>query len=169
MNRKRLRALGIQLPVLPAIVLGGLPGPPDWAPRLARIGLDVVASGADPDTDATLAAAAAAVPYRPIMACGPARLSDGSWIAQGPASDTSLAVDPSCTIVALDGAEPVPNPNDVAATVLPRIADDPSRWWVAAANFAEQSPDRVDEHLTALVEGVQLVRLYLAKQQFSFD
>lgn len=169
MDRERLRGLGIQLPVLPAIVLGGLPGPPDWAPRLARIGLDVVASGADPDTEATLAAAAAAVPYRPVMACGPAPLVGRSWVVQGPESDRSLAVDPSCTIVALDGADPVPNPNDIASTVLPQIADDPSHWWVAAAHLAEESADRVEEHLTALVEGVQLVRLYLAKQQFPLD
>jgi hypothetical protein len=149
-------------------VLGGLPGPPDWAPRLGRIGLDVVASGADPDTDATLAAAAAAVPYRPVMACGEAaQLSGRSWIVQGGrASDNSFAIDSSPTVLAVDGTLSTPDPNDVAATVLPRVADEPSAWWVAAANLVDVPTETVEQYLTALVKGVQLVRLYLAKQQF---
>ena len=54
--------------MLPTIVLGALPGEPDWAARLARIGIDVAASGADEDTHETLAAARAAAPHLPLKA-----------------------------------------------------------------------------------------------------
>ena len=68
MRRDELAALGIQLPVLPAIALGPLPGAPAWAARLARIGLDVAASGAAQDTAETIAAARAAAPHLPLKA-----------------------------------------------------------------------------------------------------
>ena len=67
-RRDDLAALGIQLPVLPTIVLGALPGAPDWSARLASIGLDVTASGADEDTGATLAAARDAAPHLAVKA-----------------------------------------------------------------------------------------------------
>ena len=58
----------MQLPVLPTIVLGALPGGPDWSARLARIGVDVTASGADEDTPETLAAAHEAAPHLALKA-----------------------------------------------------------------------------------------------------
>ncbi len=145
--------------MLPTIVWGGLPGAPEWAERLARIGLDVVTSGADPDTEDTLAAAAAAVPFRPLAAWGTVRCLGRECI-------TAEDIEGAHTVVATRGGAPVPNPNDIAAMLLERVHDNPSVWWVAAADLRETIPAVAEAHLHALVEGVQLVRLYLAKQQF---
>lgn len=164
MRREILAALGIQLPVLPTIVLGGLPGEPEWAPRLERIGLDVVASGAAPDTPDTVAAAAAAVPHRPVKANGavagaPIVECDGS----PPPATYRLHADEVMFGVDADGPQ---DANDVARRVLAVVRDDPSAWWVAASGLRELSAEVAEARLTALVEGVRHVRLYLAKQQF---
>jgi hypothetical protein len=165
MHRDRLAALGIQLPVLPTIVLGGLPGPPDWAPRLERIGLDVVASGADQDTPETFAAAREAVPHRPLKAMGAV---PGAVLAEchDDPPGGAYRVHPREVVVAVDGPDGLDDPNDIARQVLSAVANDPSAWWVAARGLREATRDVVEARLAALVEGVRHVRLYLAKRQF---
>lgn len=165
MRREMLAALGIQLPVLPTIVLGGLPGDPDWAPRLERIGLDVVASGAVLDTSATFALAVDAVPHRPVKAAGAltrALIVDCDGVP--PAGSYRLHADE--IVIAVDASGGPLDANDVAGHVLEVVKDDPSAWWVAAGGLAEISAEDVEARLMALVEGVRHVRLYLAKQQF---
>lgn len=162
MRRDELASLGIQLPVLPTIVIGGLPGEPDWAPRLARIGLDVIASGAAAETPETFAAAVAAVPFRPVKATAPV---PGAVIVEtdGPVPDGVYRLDHVQT-VRVDTA--TCDPSTVARDVLAVVRDDPSRWWVAATDLANLDVDAATARLDALVEGVRQVRLYLAKQQF---
>ncbi len=164
MRRDQLAVLGIQLPVLPTIVLGGLPGTPEWALRLERIGLDVVASGAVSDTTDTYAAAVAAVPHRPVKAMGAvpeARLveCDGT----PPVGSHRLHPD---EIVVIDAADGLEDANDIARFVLGVVADDPSSWWVAASGLAGLTPEMAERRLGAVVDGVRHVRLYLAKRQF---
>lgn len=164
MRREILAALGIQLPVLPTIVLGGLPGEPDWAPRLDRLGLDVVASGAPADTAETFAVAASAVPHRPVKATG---LVEGAGIVEcegaTPAGVYRLHHDE--VVIGID-ATMAPDANDVAERVLGAVGDDPSAWWVGAGGLRKLPQDEAEARLAALVEGVRHVRLYLAKQQF---
>lgn len=164
MRREILAALGIQLPVLPTFVLGGLPGDPEWAPRLERLGLDVVASGAREDTSETFAAAVAAVPHRPVKATGAvagARIVECDGVP--PAGMYRLHLDE--VAIGADAGGPT-DANDVAARILDAVKDDPSAWWVAATGLDELADADAEERLAALVEGVRHVRLYLAKQQF---
>lgn len=165
MRRDQLADLGIQLPVLPTIVLGGLPGNPDWASRLERIGLDVVASGANRDTPQTLTEARRAVPHRPVKATA---IVPGAVLVEcdGEVPVGTLRLHPDEVVVAVDGPGGLADPNDVAAYVLAAVADDPSAWWVAARGLADASEDVAEARLKALVDGVHHVRLYLAKQQF---
>ena len=160
-----LAALGIQLPVLPTIVLGGLPGDPDWASRLERIGLDVVASGALADTPGTFASAVDAVPHRPTKAAG---ALSGALIVEcdGAAPSGSYRLHADEIVIGVVGSGGPLDANDVAGGVLEVVKDDPSAWWVAASGLAGISADDAEVRLTALVEGVRHVRLYLAKQQF---
>ena len=162
MRRSELERMGIQLPVLPTIVLGGLPGRSGWAPRLERLGLDVVASGADEETPETWAGARAAVPHRPAKATG----GDPEALAAAGCRliETSLPVPPGVyrlgpdelVAVGVDGADAaIPDANDVAA-----------RLWAAAARLAVQSARDAERRIIAFVEGVRLARLYLAKEQF---
>lgn len=162
MRRDELASLGIQLPVLPTIVIGGLPGGSRWAARLEGIGLDVVSSGAAEDTSETVAAAVAAVPHRPVKATGAAA---GARIVEcgEPAPDGTYRIDPD-ELVAVDLAPA--DPNAIAREVLAVAADDPSAWWVAATGLADLEPEVAAERLAAMVEGVRQVRLYLAKRQF---
>lgn len=166
MRRDQLASLGIQLPVLPTIVLGGLPGEPDWAGRLERIGLDVVASGAPADSPGTFAGAVAAVPHRPVKAMGAgvpeARLVE----CDGPAGAGRYRVHPDEVVVAVDWAGGAEDANDVAAVILAAVRDEPSAWWVAARGMASAPVSVVEARLEVMVEAVRLVRLYLAKQQF---
>ncbi len=165
MRREILAALGIQLPVLPTIVLSGLPGDPDWASRLERIGLDVVASGAAVDTIETFAAAVAAVPHRRVKANGAV---NGAPIVEcdGVPPPGSYRLHADEIVIGVDGTRGPGDANDVASFVLDIVKDDPSEWWVAAGGLADLPGDEAAERLTALVEGVRHVRLYLAKQQF---
>ena len=160
-----LAAMGIQLPVLPTIVLGGLPGHPEWACRLERIGLDVVASGAVVDTPETFAAAVAAVPHRPAKAAG--ALSGAPIVeCDGAAPSGSYRLHADEIVIGVHGTGGPGDANDVAGRLLEIVKDDPSAWWVAASGLADIPEDAATERLTALVEGVRHVRLYLAKQQF---
>jgi hypothetical protein len=174
-RRDELERLGIQLPVLPTIVLGGLPGLPDWAARLERLGLDVVSSGASADTPATWAEARAAVPMRPVkgVAGDPAALAAaGCALIEAesavPAGVYRLGPQESL-VAAVDGRDPaVEDPDDVAATVLVALGAAPpaALWACASAGLDAQPPDVAEAKLTALVEGVRRVRLLLAKEQF---
>lgn len=158
--------MGIQLPVLPTIVLGGLPGEPDWTDRLVRIGVDVVSSGADPDTNASLALVKERAPYRPIKACGAqAALTAGAWLVEGAPAGDPAGIDDDHVLVAMDGLQ-FDNPNDVAAVVLEVARDNPARWWVAGRGLADVDAQDAEAALGVLVEGTKLVRLFLTKQQF---
>jgi hypothetical protein len=178
MRRDELAALGIQLPVLPAIALGPLPGPPGWAARLARIGLDVAASGAAEDTAETLAAARAAAPHLPLKALvADAGVLDGAppliveTAGDVPAGHYRLGPDED-VVAAVDGADPgVEDPNEVARSALARARQGTaSRLWVAAtAGLERLPPEAVEAKLAALAEGVRQARLWLAKEQFDHD
>jgi len=173
-RRSELERMGIQLPVLPTIVLGGLPGRSGWAPRLERLGLDVVASGVDEETPETWAGARAAAPHRPVKATG----GDPEALAAAGCRliETSLPVPPGVyrlgpdelVAVGVDGADAaIPDANDVAARLLAALDDHPAaRLWAAAARLAVQSARDAERRIIAFVEGVRLARLYLAKEQF---
>jgi hypothetical protein len=163
MRRVELAVLGIQLPILPTIVLGGLPGAPDWAVRLDRLGVDVVGSGAATDTSETLATLAAAVPHRAVTATD----AGGAYVVRpGGAGPREHLIDPAEVIVAIDGPSGSDDPSDLAGSILAVARADPSAWWVAAQGLHDAAPAQVEDRLTAMVEAVRLVRLYLAKQQF---
>lgn len=168
MDRDAYARAGIHLPVLPTFVQGGLPGPPDWAARLARIGIDVVASGAAEDSDATLAAARDAVPYRPLKATGAtAKLAEGSWLVERPTPATgAIPIAPSEVMTVVDADSLGGNPNDVAAAVLDVARAEPATWWIAAAGLGGLTADEAESILALLVEGVSMARLFLIKQQF---
>ena len=164
MRRDLLTSLGIQLPVLPTIVLGGLPGTPDWALRLERIGLDVVSSGAVEDTPETSAAAVASVPHRPVKATGPvvgARIVECE--GDPPTAAYRIQAD---EMVVIDAAQEVGDANDIAGYVLRVVGTDPSAWWIATQGLATVEPEAGARILEAVIDGVRHVRLYLAKRQF---
>ena len=163
MRRDQLATLGIQLPVLPTIVIGGLPGDPDWALRLERIGLDVVSSGAVSDTPETYAAAVAAVPHRSVLAEGPLRVARLVHCDREPPVG-AYRVHPD-EVVCID-AESGGDVNDIARQVLSVVRAAPSGWWIAAQGLRAVEVDVAERFLTEFVEGVRQVRLYLAKQQF---
>ncbi len=177
-RRDELAALGIQLPVLPAIALGPLPSPPGWAARLARIGLDVAASGAAEDSAETLAAARAAAPHLPLKALvADADALDGAppliveTAGRVPSGHYRLGPDEEL-VAAVDGGEPaVEDPNEVARRTLARAREGAaSALWVAATAGLERLPAEVAEaKLAALAEGVRQARLWLAKEQFDRD
>jgi hypothetical protein len=173
-RRDELAALGIQLPVLPTIVLGPLPGRPDWSARLARIGLDVTASGADEDTCATLAAARQAAPHLAMKA----RIADAGALdghramiveTEGPTPPHLYRLSSDDEIVvAVDAGEAVEDVMDIARNVLGRARrGSAAALWVATATGMDRLPREVVEaKLAILVEGVRQARLYLAKEQF---
>jgi hypothetical protein len=173
-RREELAALGIQLPVLPTIVLGGLPGGAGWAPRLERLGLDVVSSGARADTPATWAAARAAVPHRPVKATGgdaAALAAAGCRIleTERPAPAGAYRIGPDEAVIrAASGADPADDlPDDVAQRILEALGDAaPSEVWAAAAGLGRLDARSAEARLATLVEGVRLARLLMAKEQF---
>ena len=173
MRRDELRALGIELPVLPTVVLGALPGGAGWAERLYRIGLDVTASGAAEDTPQTWAAARDASPHRPVKARS---REPQALVAAGCVIVESDAVPPGGyriaddrMVVVIDAASPsVEDPNHIARPIVDaaRTAD-PAGLWVAAGPGLDALPDEVVERkLAALVEATFQARLALAKDQF---
>jgi hypothetical protein len=178
MRRSELEALGIQLPVLPTVVLGGLPGPPEWAARLVAIGVDVVSSGAVADTPQTWRAAADAAPHRAVMA----NLGDAAALAvagaallhgAGPApAGTYLLGAGDATVAIVDGASAeVEDPNVTARLVVDAVRDTPpSRLWVVATPGLHALPEDVAEaKLRALCEATYRARLAIAKIQFEMD
>jgi hypothetical protein len=180
-RRADLERAGIQLPVLPTIVLGGLPGGAGWAARLEGIGLDVVASGAVADDPATWGAARAAVPHRPVKAVARdaaglgALAAAGCVLAEGatPAEAGGVyVIGPGDTLVTpVDArAERVEDADEVAAAVLAAAGDVPSAVWVAAGpGLAGLAPGVAAAKLAAMVDGTRRARLHLAKNQFDLD
>ena len=165
MRRDQLAAVGIQLPVLPTIVLGALPGASDWALRLERLGLDVVATGAARDTPQTLSAAVAAVPHRPLKAMG--ALTGAPLVeCEGEAPRGAYRVHRGDGVVILDGVGASEGADELASCILGTVREDPSAWWVAATGLADEDPAATEERLAVIVEAVRRVRLFLAKQQF---
>jgi hypothetical protein len=179
MRRGELERLGIQLPVMATMALGGLPGPPDWAARMISIGVDVVASGSPHDTPETFAAAAAAAPFRAVKATDPA---DPAALAAAGAKivETTSAVPPGvyrfgadeAMIVVVDGTSPdVEDPN-VAARAIVEVARDipPSALWVVSSPGLDRfGRDVVVKKLVALYECAYRARLVFAKEQFADD
>ena len=179
MRRHELERLGIQLPALATIALGGLPGPPDWAQRLMTIGVDVVSSGALHDTADTVAAAVAAAPYRAVKATAPtdpaAVAAAGARIfeAAGPVPGGVYRFGPDeAMVVVVDGADPdVEDPN-IAARVVVEVARavPPSALWVVASPGLDRLPvARAEQKLTSLYECAYRARLVFAKEQFTSD
>lgn len=175
MRRTELERLGIQLPALPTVVLGALPDGAVWAERLGAMGLDVVCSGAAADTAETVAAAAAAVPYRPLKA----RAGDAHELfAAGCRLIESAGAVPegAYRLSAADGVLPAVGAahpgaedfNEVArACVRAARALGAANLWVAAGPGLERlRREDVEAKLAALVEGAHQARLALAKDQF---
>src|SRR5262249_23252066 len=141
--------------------------------RLERLGLDVVASGAAEETPGTWIGAQAAVPHRPVKATGgdpDAVAAAGCRLIETarpvPAGVYRLGPDEAGALGADAGPGP-PAPNGGAARLLAAVAERPAAsLWAAAADLATGSAEDAEERLRALVEGVRLARLYLAKEQF---
>lgn len=175
MRRAALAALGVQLPALPTVALGALPGAPDWAPRLGRLGLDVVASGAARDTPATWARARADAPHRPakaragdpaaLLAAGCRLIETGEPVPAG-----AYRLGPGDTIIgAVDGTGPrVEDLDAVAARILAaaREAGSVDLWVAATPGLEGLDPKVVERKLAVLVEGAHQARLAIAKVQF---
>ena len=164
--------------MLPTIVLGALPGEPVWSARLARIGIDVTASGADEDTPETLAEARAAAPHLALKARAvDAGAFDGmrALIVETPGdapSGTYRLGEDDAAIEGVDGSsEEVEEIMDVARRTLGAAREGvPSALWVVATPGLELLPEEIVEaKLTALAEGARQARLYLAKEQFDIS
>lgn len=175
MRRDELTARGVQLPVLPTVVLGALPDGPDWPAILTRIGIDVISSGVATDTPATIEAAHAAMPFRPLIGRGgdPDRLAGaGATLWEGPAgADAPLyGIGPDDLIVrpvAADDPE-MEAVMEAARTVLRAAqAGVPSALWVAVGPGLDAlEPDVVEAKLAVVVDAARQARMYLAKEQF---
>lgn len=161
--------------MLPTIVLGPLPGERAWAGRLARIGLDVTATGADEDTPETIAAARAAAPHLPLkVRTLDAGVLDGErgLIVETP-GDVPPALyrlgDDDAAVEGVDGrSEVVEDAMDVARRTLDAAREGvASSLWVVATPGLELLPEEVVEaKLRVLADGARQARLYLAKEQF---
>lgn len=179
MRRRELEHLGIQLPVMATMALGGLPGSPDWAARLMTIGIDVVASGAAHDTPETFLAAVAAAPYRAVKATDPADpaalVAAGARIVEtaGPVPGGVYRFGPDeAMIVVVDGMSPEVEDPNVAARAVVDVAREtpPSALWVVASPGLDRLPVEVAEQkLVALYECAYRARLVFAKEQFTED
>jgi hypothetical protein len=176
MRRHELEQLGIQLPVLATVVLGGLPGPPEWASKLVSIGVDVVSSGAVIDTPETFSAAVAAAPYRAVKATSPqdpeALIAAGARIIETvrvlPVGIYRFSPDEAMVVV-VDGANPeVEDPNVAARVIVESTQDTPpsALWVVSSPGLETLSVELAEEKLRALCECAYRARLVFAKQQF---
>lgn len=164
----------MQLPVLPTLVLGALPGGAGWSGRLARIGLDVTASGAGDDTPATLDAAGAAAPHLALRA----RTADAGALdgrrgliveTPGPVPSGLYRLASDETVVTAVGADPeVEDVMDAARRILRAAREGvPSALWVVAGPGLDRlEPGVVERKLDVLVTAARQARLYLAKEQF---
>ena len=175
MRREEATARGIQLPLLPTLVLGALPGGAGWGPRLARLGLDVLASGAVRDTLTTWSEARDAQPGRPCRAREPEDL--GALVAADCRLIESVAAVPAtayrigpdeAAVNVVSANDEVEDPNRTARQVVEAArAGDPAALWVTAGPGLEGLPvDRVEAKLRALVESAVRARMVLAKEQF---
>jgi hypothetical protein len=180
MRRAELERIGVQLPVLPAIALGPLPGEPDWASRLAALGLDAVHSGAEVDSPATVAQARAAAPWSVVMARPrpgeqEALLAAGARLLETdepvPAGAYGLTLEAGALVCVDSRDRAVEDPNDIAARVIEAAwRRSPAELWVAAPHGLETLPRAVvEDKLAALVEGTRQARLAIAKVQFEDD
>ncbi|MFN8111031.1 MAG: hypothetical protein U0Y82_14495 [Thermoleophilia bacterium] len=181
MRRAELDSLRLFLPALPTVVLGALPGPPDWAERLARIGVDVLASGAAADTPDTWRAARAAAPAGRVVKAAADTAAAAAELAAAGAVLVETAVPvpagvyrlgPGDAAVVLVTADPeVEDPNQVARLVVDAAADTPvSQLWLAAGPGLDALPPEVVEaKLRVLCEAAYLGRLAIAKVQFELD
>ncbi len=175
MRRDEITARGVQLPLLPTLVRGALPGGAGWAERLAGIGLDVLASGAARDTVDSWGAAAAVLPGRPCRAVAPddaaALVAAGCRLIEStepvPAEAYRIGLDEAGVMVVSDSPE-VEDPNRIARLVVNAARQgDPSQLWVTAGPGLETLPgDVVEQKLRALVESAVQARMVLAKEQF---
>lgn len=179
MRRGELERLGIQLPVLATVVLGGLPGPPEWAPRLMALGVDVVGSGAAEDTPQTVAAAVAAAPHRAVKAIAPgdpaplaaagARIIETSH--EVPDGAYRLGPD-EAVVVVIDAADPdVEDPNVAARAIVEAARQTaPAALWVAVGPGLDRlTPAQAEAKLRALCECTYRARLVFAKEQFESE
>lgn len=176
MRRDELEAAGINVPVLATVCAGGLPQPGDWVPRLERAGLDVITTGAVVDTPDGVAAAVAAVPFRPVMARGDdaeALVAAGARIVMttGGVPEGAYAFHPDEVVVTPIRADaPAENANDVAREVLAAARDGrASAIWVAAPDLSDVPEDIAEAKLTAMCEGTRMARMWLSKQQSDPD
>lgn len=177
-RRDELDRRRIFLPAIPTIVLGALPGPPDWAGELSRIGLDVVCSGADVDDPRTVAAARAAVPRLPLKARAgdPAALvAAGAVILEGapePVEGAYVLGADDVLVAAVSADEPDVEDLDTASRRLVAAAREgaPSRIWAAATPGLHTLPrDVVVAKLCMLVDAAREARLAIAKIQIEID
>ncbi len=179
MRRHELERLGIQLPALATVALGGLPGPPEWAPRLIAIGVDVVASGARHDTPETYAAAVARAPFRAVKATDPADpvalAAAGARIIETagpvPAGVYRLSRDEAMLVVVDGACEAVEDPNVAARAIVDAARQIPPSglWVVASPGLDRLSVERAEQKLTTLYECAYRARLVFAKEQFTTD
>jgi hypothetical protein len=179
MRRRELEHLGVQLPALATIALGGLPGPAEWASRLVAIGVDVVSSGALHETPASFAAAVAAAPLRAVKATDPddpsALAAAGARIIEtvGPVPDGVYRFGPGeAMVVVVDGADPaVEDPNVTARMVVEAAREVPPSglWVVASPGLDRLSVACAEDKLRSLYECAYRARLVFAKEQFTTD
>ncbi len=175
MRRHELDARGIQVPALPTVVLGALPGGHDWPAALTRIGVDVISSGLAHDTPDSARAAHDAMPFRPLLVRG----GDPSQLAAAGASIIEGTAGPADPLYGIDASDAVVRPvsvqdtepeavMDVARAVLRAAqAGVPSSLWVAIGPGLDAlTAETVEAKLRLLVEGAHQARLYLAKEQF---
>jgi hypothetical protein len=181
MRRPELERHGVQVPVLATVALGALPGRPDWAARLVRLGIDVVASGAVVDTPETWAAARAAVPFRPVKgmaadaAAANALIDAGCRVIECPTDPGTGAYwlrPDEQMVVAVDGTSAiVEDPSAIGRLVVEAAWEgSPAALWVVASpGIHALSQETAEAKLRALAEAAVSARLVLAKEQFGRD
>lgn len=178
MRRDELERQGVQLPVLATLVLGYLPGEPDWAARMLRAGVDVVASGAEVDTPGTVQRACGQVPFRPVKARpgdADALVAAGAALIEtdGPVPGGAYRVGADEHVVALVDGESaeVEDPNVVARDIVDvaRTTSPATLWVVSTPGLHTLPPDVAEAKLAALAECAYRARLVFAKQQMDLD
>jgi hypothetical protein len=181
MRRSELEGHGIQVPVLATTALGGLPCSLDWAERLVRLGIDVVASGAAADTPATWSVARTAVPFRPVKGVAADAAAAAALIAAGcrlvecptdPGPDAYWLRPDERVVIAVDGASGVVEDPSVIGRLVVEAAweGSPAALWVVASPGLQALPIAIVEaKLAALAEAAVSARLVLAKEQFGRD